>query len=349
MITGDHPATARAVARAVGILPPDGNILTGRDLDRLDDPALARRLDDTYVFARVSPHHKLRLVRALRAQGHVVAMTGDGVNDAPAVKEADIGVAMGLTGTDVTKEASDMVLADDNFATILAAVEEGRAIYDNIRKFIRYLLSCNVGEVLVMFGAVLLGWPLPLVPMQILWVNLVTDGLPAMALGVEPAEPGHMRRPPRPPGESVFARGLSIKILVRGIMIAISTGLVFAWCLGETGDIIRARTLAFVTLVFCQLFHVFECRSEGQSMFELGLGSNPWLVAATATSVFMTLLVVGHPALQPHFYTTRLAPEEWMAALAVSGLSPVLNAFRYFASRLREGLIAPGLNRRGIP
>ncbi|MEW6522664.1 MAG: calcium-translocating P-type ATPase, SERCA-type [Bacillota bacterium] len=348
MITGDHPATAAAVARETGLMTPGTGVLTGAQLDALDDPALARHLEHTSVYARVSPQHKLRLIRAFRAQGHVVAMTGDGVNDAPAVKEADIGIAMGLSGTDVTKEASDMILADDNFRTIVAAVEEGRAIYDNIRKFIRYLLSCNVGEVLVMLAAVLLGWPLPLIPMQILWVNLVTDGLPAMALGVDPADPDNMRRPPRRSEEGVFSRGLGIKIAVRGIMIAAATALTFGWCLGQTGDVARARTVAFVTLVFCQLFHVFECRSETRNVFSMGLTSNPWLVVAVTCSVAMTLVAATHPALQPHFQTRSLTLEEWMAALAVSGLMLVTAAVRHLLAQVVAGIARSGVERHDL-
>lgn len=208
MITGDHKTTALAIARMLRLLPLDGRIMTGGELDEISDLQLEKVADNTYVYARVTPEHKLRIVRALKRRGHVVAMTGDGVNDAPAVKEADIGIAMGKTGTDVTREAASMVLADDNFSTIVTAVEEGRSINDNIRKFIRFLLACNTGEILTMFIAMLVGLPLPLRAIQILWINLVTDGLPAMALGVEPTEKGVMDRPPRHPQEGIFARGL---------------------------------------------------------------------------------------------------------------------------------------------
>lgn len=330
MITGDHPATAAAIARETGLLPVGGRVLTGEQLAALPDRTLSRHLHEVAVYARVSPQQKLRLIRAFRAQGQVVAMTGDGVNDAPALKEADIGIAMGLAGTDVSKEASGMILADDNFATIVAAIEEGRAIYANIRKFIRYLLSCNVGEVLVMLGTTLVGWPLPLLPMQILWVNLVTDGLPAMALGVEPPEDDLMTQPPRGSGEGVFARGLAAKILVRGVMIAAVTALAFGWSLHRTQDLTRARTLAFVTLVFCQLFHVFECRSERRSIFSLPPLGNAWLLMAVACSALMTLGVVVLPLAQPYFQTTQLAPQEWLAALVLSGLTLGVAAVRQF-------------------
>ncbi len=320
MITGDHRLTAQAVAGELGIAERSGQVISGAELDEMDDAALARRVNDLAVYARVSPKHKLRIVKALKQQGHVVAMTGDGVNDAPAVKEADIGVSMGKTGTDVTKEASAMVLADDNFATIVAAVEEGRAIYDNIRKFIRYLLSCNLGEVLTMFLASLLAMPLPLLPIQILWVNLVTDGLPAMALGVDKAEPDIMQRLPRAPKESVFARGLAAKILVRGTILGLGSLLVFViGMLMPGGDIELARTMAFSTLVFSQLFHVLDCKSETRGIFEVGIFSNPYLVGAIAISTTMQLSAVYLPFMQPIFKTVALAGVHWAVILAVAG------------------------------
>lgn len=216
MITGDHKVTAMAIAEQLGVLPPDGRVVEGVELANMDVEELENVVEDTYVFARVSPEHKLKIVKALQNQGHIVAMTGDGVNDAPAIKTADIGIAMGITGTDVAKEASSLVLLDDNFATIKSAIKEGRNIYENIRKFIRYLLASNVGEILVMLFAMLLALPLPMVPIQILWVNLVTDGLPAMALGLDKAEGDVMKRTPRHPKEGVFARGLAWKIISRG-------------------------------------------------------------------------------------------------------------------------------------
>lgn len=321
MITGDHRLTAEAVAHELGILRPhsEGRILTGAELDRITDDELVKRIPDVSVYARVTPKDKLRIVKAFKRLNQVVAMTGDGVNDAPAVKEADIGVAMGKTGTDVTKEASAMVLGDDNFATIVAAVEEGRAIYDNIRKFIRYLLSCNLGEVLTMFLATLVGLPLPLLPIQILWVNLVTDGLPAMALGVDGAEPEIMDRPPREPGESVFARGLAQKIGIRGTMIGLGTLVVFVAALFLGADMLGARTMAFSTLVFSQLFHVFDCKSEERGIFEVGIFSNPYLVAAVAVSVAMQLSVIYIPALQAIFKTAPLHGWQWGLILSIAG------------------------------
>jgi P-type Ca2+ transporter type 2C len=328
MITGDHRLTAEAVGHELGILKgTSGAVISGEELERMSDQDLSDRVMDVSVYARVTPKDKLRIVRALKNHGQVVAMTGDGVNDAPAIKEADIGVAMGVTGTDVTKEASSMVLGDDNFATIVAAVEEGRGIYDNIRKFIRYLLSCNLGEVLTMFLATLVGLPLPLLPIQILWVNLVTDGLPAMALGVDGAEPGIMNRPPRIPGESIFARGLASKIGVRGTFIGLGTLLVFVVGLLMGVNMLGARTMAFSTLVFSQLFHVFDCRSEERGIFEVGLFTNPYLVGAVLISTIMQLSVIYLPPLQAIFKTTALHSWQWIFILCVAGGPSVLIGF----------------------
>lgn len=329
MITGDHPNTARAIAQELGMLTRSGEVITGRQLDQLSDDELISRIHNIRVYARVSPPHKLRVVRAFKARGEVVAMTGDGVNDAPAVKEADIGVAMGITGTDVTKEASSMILIDDNFATIVRAIEEGRAIYDNIRKFIRYLLSCNVGEVLVMFLAAFLGLPLPLLPIQILFVNLVTDGLPAMALGVDPPAPGVMDRPPRPPKEGIFARGLGTKIAFRGMLIGVSTLLVFGWSMGPLGMGLReARTMALATLIMSQLLHVFDARAEDRSFLEVGLFSNPWALLAVLLSVGMLLGVVYVPTLRELFKTDPLSSVDWIIVMAASGFVQLFAAIR---------------------
>ena len=319
MITGDHQVTASAVGRELGLVERGGEVLTGAQLDTMDDQELMRQAERVTVFARVTPKHKLRIVRALKQSGHVVAMTGDGVNDAPAVKEADIGIAMGLTGTDVTKEASAMVLADDNFKTIVAAVEEGRGIYDNIRKFIRYLLSCNVGEVLVMFLAVLAGYPLPLVPIQILWMNLVTDGLPAMALGVDPPDRNIMKRHPRSPGESIFAGGMAMRILGSGSVIALGTLGVFIGSYTLSGqNLDLARTMAFNTLVFMQLCFVFSCRSEHHSILEVSFWSNPHLVIAVLGSAALQVAVTYLPFLQPVFYTVSLSIGHWAVILLVA-------------------------------
>jgi Ca2+-transporting ATPase len=338
MITGDHRLTAAAVAREMGILGGQRRIITGQELDQLDDDQLRKVAGEVAVYARVSPRHKLRIVRALKEAGHIVAMTGDGINDAPAIKEADIGIAMGITGTDVTKEASSMVLADDNFTTIVAAIEEGRGIYDNIRKFIRYLLSCNVGEVLVMFFAVLAGLPLPLLPIQILWMNLVTDGLPALALGVDPPDADIMYRLPRHPRESIFAHGLAWRILGSGLTIGVCTLLVFAGVhVFSQGCLELARTMAFNTLVFSQLFFVFTCRSEKHTIWEIGLFSNPHLLMAVLCSISLQLAVTYVPYLQPVFHTVPLNLTHWLLIILISLAPPLLNTvYRHLQLRARE-------------
>ncbi len=323
MITGDYPRTAAAIAKQIHLLRPEGKIITGREIDQLSDKALAAIIHEIDVFARVSPHHKLRVVKALKQQGEIVAMTGDGVNDAPAIKEADIGVAMGQSGTDVTKEASAMVIADDNFATIIAAVEEGRTIYDNIRKFIRYLLSCNMGEILTMFGGIMLGLPFPLLPIQILWVNLVTDGLPAIALGMDQADGDNMNRRPRPPREGIFGRGLGLKIMFQGVMIGAVTLLVYILKL-KTGGLMEARTAAFATLVFAQLFFVFQCRSESKSLLQLNPFQNRYLLGAAFVSSAMQVMVIMIPWFQRIFYTTSLKASDWWMILALTLLSTII-------------------------
>lgn len=323
MITGDHQATARAVASEMGLLAHGGKVITGDELDNMSDIEISSQSDRVAVYARVSPRHKLRIVKALKQAGHVVAMTGDGVNDAPAVKEADIGIAMGITGTDVTKEASSMILADDNFSTIVSAVEEGRGIYDNIRKFIRYLLSCNTGEVLVMFLAVLGGLPLPLLPIQILWTNLVTDGLPALALGVDPVDRDIMNRKPRQPGEGIFSNGLGWKIVASGTGIALVTLFVFILILKGTDDLALARSMAFNTLVFSQLFFVFTCRSEHHSIFELGIFTNPKLVLAVLGSAGLQVIVTHMSFLQPVFNTVDINIIQWGLILSVASIPAV--------------------------
>ncbi|MBS3887477.1 MAG: calcium-translocating P-type ATPase, SERCA-type [Dethiobacter sp.] len=325
MITGDHKTTALAIARMLRLLPLDGRVMTGGELDETSDLQLEKAVENTYVYARVTPEHKLRIVRALKRRGHVVAMTGDGVNDAPAVKEADIGIAMGKTGTDVTREAASMVLADDNFNTIVAAVEEGRSINDNIRKFIRFLLACNTGEILTMFIAMLAGLPLPLRAIQILWINLVTDGLPAMALGVEPTEKGVMDRPPRHPQEGIFARGLWQKILGRGSLIGITTVLVFAWALEQGMEVDTARTMTFATLIVAQLLYVFSCRRENSTLSLTGFFSNGWLLAAVFSSFALLLVVIYHPPLASVFATVPLSLEQWGVIIFAASLPTVIN------------------------
>ena len=335
MITGDHRLTAAAVAGELGLLGRENTIITGPELDALDDGQLRENVKRVSVFARVAPRHKLRIVRAFKQNGHVVAMTGDGVNDAPAVKEADIGIAMGITGTDVTKEAAAFVLADDNFNTIVAAVEEGRGIYENIRKTIRYLLSCNIGEVLVMFLAVLAGLPLPLLPVQILWMNLVTDGLPAVALSLEPTARDIMHRRPRDPRESIFAQGLGWRILTGGLLIGLSTLLLFAAVYqGDPARAAESRTIAFNLLVFLQLFYVLVCRSERESVLEQGFFTNPHLLLAVLFSAALQAAVTQFPPLQVIFRTVSLNWEQWGMVLGVAAL-PFLGNIFYSRIKLR--------------
>lgn len=323
MITGDHQRTAEAIAVQLGIMPRGGIAINGKELEEMSDEQLDRLADNIYVYARVSPEHKLRIVKALQRHGHVVAMTGDGVNDAPAIKAADIGIAMGISGTDVSKEASSLVLSDDNFASIVSAIEEGRGIYENIRKFIRYLLASNVGEILVMFLAMMAGMPLPLIPIQILWVNLVTDGLPAMALGVDQAEKDLMQQKPRGAKENIFARRLGWKIISRGILIGVCTLAAF-WITLQSGPnspehLVKAQTVAFATLVMAQLIHVFDCRSS-RSIFHRNPLQNKFLVFAVLSSLLLMLAVMYIGALQPIFKTVPIGFREWCLVFVAAGI-----------------------------
>jgi len=321
MITGDHPATALAIGRELGMTEDDGRAVTGADLDSLSDERLAAEVASIAVYARVSAEHKLRVVNAWRQAGQVVAMTGDGVNDAPAVKAADIGIAMGIAGTDVTKEASDMVLTDDNFASIVAAVEEGRGIYDNIQKFIHYLLSCNAGEVMVMFVAALAGWPAPLEAIHILWLNLVTDGLPALALGLEPPEDDIMDRPPRPPHDPVITWGRGALLLAHGglVAIAVLTAFWLTWRGAEDERAIgHAQTVTFCTAAFAQLLFAIGCRSDRVTAFRLGFLANPALLAAITVSALLQVAVVTLPFARPVFEVGTDVRHEWMIVLGLS-------------------------------
>jgi len=328
MITGDHEKTARAIAEGIGLLPPDGRVLNGSQLNQMSRDELDAVIDDIYVFSRVTPEHKLKIVNSLQDKGHIVAMTGDGVNDAPAIKASDIGISMGITGTDVTKEASSLVLMDDNFSTIKEAINEGRNIYENIRKFIRYLFASNVGEILVMLFAILLAYPLPLVPVQILWVNLVTDGLPAMALGLDKPEKDVMQHNPRNPREGIFARGLGFKIVSRGILIGIVSLAAFIIAFQNNMDhLTYARTFAFTTLVMAQLIHVFDCRSE-ESVFSRNPFANMYLVFAVLSSLALLLIVIYWEALQPIFHTTSLDFNDWILILVLSAIPTVLFGYR---------------------
>lgn len=323
MITGDHPATAAAIARELGIAAEGDRIVTGRELDAFSDQELAAQVEQISVYARVTADHKLRVVRAWKGRGEVVAMTGDGVNDAPAVKAADIGIAMGITGTDVTRESSEMVLMDDNFASIVNAIEEGRAIYDNIRKFLAYLLSCNAGELLLMLAASLMGWPPPLGPAQLLWINLVTDGLPALALGLEPPEPEVMRRKPRPQHESMLSLGLGATVIWQGILLAV-VGLTAFGVVHTThpGDEPQARTMTFCVVVFAELFRALAARSSRWTFVQLGPFTNPYVFAAVAVSGLLQVSVVLLPFAHPVFETVMHPRWEW-DVLFLLALTPV--------------------------
>jgi Ca2+-transporting ATPase len=316
MVTGDYPDTARAIAQEIGLLRPEGEVVSGAELNEMSDEALDQRIDRVDVFARVSPQHKVRIVEALRKRGHVVAMTGDGVNDAPALKRADIGVAMGITGTDVSKEVADMVLTDDNYASIVSAIEQGRIIYSNIRKFVYYLLSCNMAEIMVIFLAALAGQPAPLNPIQLLWLNLLTDGAPALALGLEKGDPDIMDRPPRPPSEPIINRSM-----VRGIVvqtIAITASVLGAYVLGlnwGNGDRHLAQTMAFVTLSFSELVRAYTARSERYPLFKLGIFTNKYMQYAVGLSIVLLLAVVYLPFMQPVFDTVPLGLREWACVL----------------------------------
>ena len=316
MVTGDHKETAEAIAREIGILTPGGVVLTGPEIERMSDAELAAQADRLQVCCRVSPQHKTRIVDAMKARGHVAAMTGDGVNDAPALKRANIGVAMGITGTDVSKQTADMVLTDDNFASIVAAIEQGRIIYSNIRKFVYFLLACNVGEILIIFGAMLFGMPIPLRPVHLLWLNLVSDGAPALALGMEKGDKDIMKQPPRPPKEPVINRDMAIGIGVIALVDAIAILTVFYIGLQRyPGHLEAAQTLAFVTLCVSELVRAFTARSEYHSIFTIGFSSNKWMVWAVSASLLLVLLVVYVPFLQPFFDTVPLTLDDWLMIL----------------------------------
>jgi len=324
MITGDHPVTAQAVARELGLLK-GGRAVTGAELEAMGDDEFNREGENIEVYARVSPAHKLRVVTALQGHGHIVAMTGDGVNDAPALKKADIGIAMGITGTDVTREAAAMTLTDDNFASIVAAVEEGRGIFGNIKKYLMYLLSSNVGEIGLMAGAALTGLPLPLSAVQILYVNLATDGLPALALAVDPREPDLMQRPPRDPHAGIFGPQVVALMLVGGAWsMLVNVGL-FAWLLHSGRPLAEAMTLTFVSLVLIQFMKAYCYRSDRASVLQRPF-ANRWLNLAVTWEVTLLALILYLPALQGPFGTFALRATDWAMVLGVSAtVLPVLD------------------------
>jgi Ca2+-transporting ATPase len=360
MITGDNPNTARAIASSVGLLSENHQVLTGAQVSELDDAALRETVKTTDVFARVAPEHKMRIVDALQSNGEVVAMTGDGVNDAPAIKEANIGIAMGIAGTDVAKGSADMVLTDDNYASIVSAIEQGRIIYNNIRKFVFFLVSTNLSEIVVLFLTTLLGLPAPLTVIQLLWLNLITDGAPALALAVEKGDPRVMNEPPRRPNEPIINRTMRLGIIVQTIaltsvaLIAFALGLI--WHLEGTAaltpgqnpiafllshnwvgdEVITAETMAFVTLSLATLFRAMTVRSEKESIFRIGIFSNRAMLAAIALSTFLLLVVVNVPFLQPIFNTSFLSATEWGVVIGLAIIPAIAEEVTKFFLRARD-------------
>jgi Ca2+-transporting ATPase len=361
MITGDFPNTARAIAEAIGLLKPNHQVLSGAELDNLNDEDLKQQVEYTDVFARVSPEHKLRIVEALRGDGEIVAMTGDGVNDSPSIKRANIGVAMGITGTDVAKESADMVLTDDNYASIVSAVEQGRIIYDNIRKFVFFLISSNVAEVMIIFLATLAGLPPPLTVIQLLWLNLLTDGAPALALAMEKGDPAIMDRKPRPPSEPIINRTMQAGIVIQTVaqtgvvLVAFVIGLLWhldAGALVPSGmnplqyvlrhdwrgiDVQTAETMAFVTLSLCELFRAYTVRSEKVSIFKLGIFSNKYMQYAVGLSIFLLAAVVSLSFLQPIFNTHFPDLREWGVILGLALVPAVSEEIFKAYLRWRDG------------
>jgi Ca2+-transporting ATPase len=332
MITGDHPLTARTVAQELGLLTGH-RVVTGRDLDVMNDETLQREVNDIAVYARVSPADKLRVVDAWQKRGNIVAMTGDGVNDAPALKKADIGIAMGITGTDVSKEAAGMTLLDDNFATIVAAVEEGRVVFGNIKKYLMYLLSCNVGEIVLLAGSVIVGLPMPLTAVQILYVNLATDGLPALALAVDPPDNDLMRRQPRDPRIGVFTRPVVAMLLVAGLWSGIVNMALFIWLLDRGRALEEAMALTFVTLVLIQFFNAYNCRSDRHPVFRRPF-ANRWLNLAVGWEVVLLIAIVYVPFAQRAFGTFSLTAADWMLVTGLGfSIVPVIEAVKWLARR----------------
>ncbi|MCJ7516090.1 MAG: HAD-IC family P-type ATPase, partial [Dehalococcoidia bacterium] len=342
MITGDHKLTAVAIARELGILK-GGLASTGAEIDNLSDEQFETLVEKIEVYARVSPAHKLRVIEALTKKGHVVAMTGDGVNDAPALKKADIGVAMGITGTDVTKEAADMVLTDDNFASIVAAVEEGRGIFSNIKKYLVYLLSCNLGEILLMAVVILFGpifglpaGTIPLVAIQLLYVNLATDGLPAIALSVDPPDLDIMRQKPRPRKQTIFTAPIMRYLAGTGIWTALVTLAVFLWAVDSGKNFLEAQSMCFVTLILIEFFNAFNCRSLEYSLFKIGPFANRWLLLAILWECIMLGLVVYLPILQGPFNTYALTLTDWIiAVLSASTIFIGAEIYKLIIARIR--------------
>lgn len=336
LITGDNPITALSIAKIVGIASPDTRCMSGPELSKTDPEDLAAVLDEVRVYGRVSPEHKVKIVDAFKKRGEVVAMTGDGVNDAPALKRADIGVSMGLIGTEVAKEASDMVLADDNFATIVGAVEEGRTIYSNIAKFVVYLLSCNMGEIVTITAAMLMRLPVILRPVHILWLNLVTDSFPALALGFEPGDVDAMKQPPRPPEEPLLTRKRWITVFLQAVLIGASVIGIFTYTLRTTGDQVYARTAAFATLAMAEVFRAHTARSETKPINRIGLFSNRAMAGGTFISFLLILAVIEIPGLNQVFSTVNLGIGDWLMVFGF-GLIPALGNELWKIFRREEG------------
>ena len=347
MITGDHKNTAVAIAKELGIAESIEQSLTGAEIDDLSDETFAANINNYRVFARVSPEHKVKIVRAFKAQGNIVSMTGDGVNDAPSLKFADIGVAMGITGTDVAKGASDMILTDDNFTTIVHAIEEGRNIYNNIKKSVIFLLSCNLGEVIAIFISILLNWPVPLIATQILWVNLITDSLPAIALGIDPGDKDVMKQQPRNPKESFFARGAGFRAVIGGSLIGLFTLIAFYYGLWEHGYILGsgtvpeegltyARTMAFVVLAASQLFYSLSMRNSKKSIFKIGLFSNKFLIGAIIVGILLQLVVISIPVLANAFGVHNLTLQDWGLVIGFSLIPLVVNEIIKIFRRFKD-------------
>jgi Ca2+-transporting ATPase len=334
MITGDYRNTAVAIAKEIGLLRDGDGILTGAELDRLHEDEFRQLVDGVGVYARVSPQHKVKIVDALKAKGHVVAMTGDGVNDAPALKRANIGVAMGITGTDVSKETADMVLTDDNYASIVSAIEQGRVIYSNIRKFVYYLLSCNMAEITILFVAMVVGWPLPLLAIQLLVLNLLTDGAPALALGLEKGDPDVMDQPPRRVGEPIINREMIIGIVVQ--TVAISVAVLTAFRIGLEVSDAHARTMAFATLSISELLRAYTARSERYSLWAIGVFSNKWMQWAVLASLIILLAIIYVPALDAVFGTTFLTAGDWLVMLPLILLPSVAAEVNKWVLRRRS-------------
>ncbi|MBV5349014.1 cation-translocating P-type ATPase, partial [bacterium] len=334
MITGDHKNTAFAIASELGIAESIDQAITGQDIDSFSEKEFTKKITGYRVFARVSPEHKVNIVLALKSHGNIVSMTGDGVNDAPSLNAADIGVAMGITGTDVAKGAADMILTDDNFATIVSAIEQGRNIYNNIKKSVIFLITCNLGEVMTMFVSLLIGWEAPLIATQLLWINLITDSFPAVALGMDPGSPDVMKEKPRNSKESFFAGGAGMHIILGGVLIGALTIIGFWFGYYEHGyspfdhsvpteTVEYARTMAFMVLIMCQLFYSLAVRNSSKSIFQIGIFSNKYLIGATLLGIFLQLIVIEIPAIQSAFHLQMLDLRGWAIAIAL-GLVPLL-------------------------